>query len=227
MSGICGVRRRYSQEHVSRTIGAMANGLLLDTRVPVITKTAGEAAVGAASRFGTQQVYANERSPTTCDAELYDEPDLRASVDCDASVGTAGLLVALYERFGTAFASRLDGAFSFILWDRHRRCLIAGVDGFGIHRLAYYQDGNTLAIASRLDAFLQSGIVRRDLDPRGVANFMNYGVNLAPEHFLRGSRGYPREPAYLHGERCALGTILGSSIWNRRRHNGERSKPSA
>ena len=70
--------------------------------------------------------------------------------------GTAALLAALYDRFGSGFVEKLRGGFSFVLWDRRERKLLAAVDGVGVKRLVYYHDAQVLLIASRIDALTRT-----------------------------------------------------------------------
>src|SRR5205085_7798515 len=108
-----------------------------------------------------------------CDADLYETG--RAPNE------TAAWMAELYEQFGPTFVERLRGGFSVVLWDRRERKLLAAVDGFGISRLVYFQDAKMLLVASRLDAIVQSAEIASEVNPRAIANFMNFGVNLAPE----------------------------------------------
>jgi asparagine synthase (glutamine-hydrolysing) len=143
------------------------------------------AGVAVSARFETQQVHRTERVLLACDACLYNEEELRESLaDREGAVSTAktaALVAALYDRFGADFIGKLRGAFSLILWDRREKKLLAAVDGVGMKRLVYYQDGRMLLIASRIEALVRTGAVDRQINPRGIANVLNFGVSLAPE----------------------------------------------
>ena len=89
------------------------------------------------------------------------------------------------RKFGTGFVEKLRGGFSFVLWDRRERRLAAGIDGFGIKRLAYYQDENVLMIASRVDALARTGEIGLEINPRAIVNVLNFSANLAPETIFR------------------------------------------
>ena len=64
---------------------------------------------------------------------------------------------SLYERHGERFVEQLRGGFSLVLWDLVERRLMAAVDGFGIKRLAWYDDGRRCSLASRADALRAGG----------------------------------------------------------------------
>jgi asparagine synthase (glutamine-hydrolysing) len=145
----------------------------------------GAAGVGFAAAFATQQILDGPRVAIVCDADLYNEAELRTLVREEQQVAqgaqTAALLARLYERHGSDFAEKLRGAFSFVLWDRRERRLVVGIDGFGIKRLAYYQDAGAVLIGSRVDALVRTGDVDPAINPRAIANVLNFTADLAPE----------------------------------------------
>ena len=184
MSGICAVWRRDNRERIAETLASVTAGLSLDAGERIERQPDQSAGVGIAARFATQQIYQNARVLIACDAELYNEADLLRPAAVTEQVPdnarTAALLASLYEKFGCDFVGKLRGAFSLVLWDRRERRLVAAIDGFAINRLAYYQDQKVLLVASRVDA-----LALPDLDlavnPRAVANVLNFSSNLAPE----------------------------------------------
>jgi asparagine synthase (glutamine-hydrolysing) len=145
----------------------------------------GTAGLGLSAAFPIQQIFDGPRVQIVCDADLYNEADLRPLVDGEqplaAGEETAELLAGLYERFGADFPEKLRGAFSFILWDRRERRLVAGIDGFGIKRLAYYKDEANVLISSRVDALARTGDIDLRINPRAITNVLNFTSDLAPE----------------------------------------------
>ncbi len=185
MSGICAVWRRDTAEPVRASLSAVAGGLSLHQEETLLLKTDPGVGVGTSARFGTQQIYESTRVLIACDADLYNEDELNGGVQVDPTAmpgaRTAALLAALYERFGYRFVEKLRGAFSLVLWDRRERKWLAAIDGFGINRLVYYSQGNDFLVASRIDALLQCGFIGRDVNPRAIANVLNFSSNLAPD----------------------------------------------
>ena len=170
---------------VDGTLAAVSRGLSLVTSECAGQESAQGAGVAVSGAFRTQQIYGDGRVLVACDADLYNEAELAplaGGVDrAPDGAKTAALVAALYQRFGSAFVEKLSGNFSLVLWDQHERKLVAAVDGFGVNRLVYFQNGRMLLIASRIDALLRSGEITPEVNPRAIANFMNFGVNLAPE----------------------------------------------
>ena len=200
MSGICGVWRMDNPARTDGTLGAVCRGLSLVPSERSGQKSAQGAGVAVSAAFGTQQIYGDGHVLVACDADLYNEAELAASAGGVDPVpdggGTAALIAALYERLGAGFVEKLSGNFSLILWDQRELRLLAAVDGFGVNRLVYFQDGRMLLIGSRIDALLCSGEIQPEVNPRAIANVMNFGANLAPETIFAGV------------QRLAPGTVL-------------------
>ena len=185
MSGICAVW----QQNVERLVGTLTGvteglALVQTERVSHEMDRGTGGGVGVAARFSTQQIYQNQQLLIACDADLNNKNELLKLVspqrDAPSNAGTATLLAGLYERFGTGFVEKLRGGFSVVLWDRQERKMLAAIDGFGINRLVYHQGENFLLVASRIDALTRAGI-DLEINPRGIANYLKFTANLAPE----------------------------------------------
>jgi asparagine synthase (glutamine-hydrolysing) len=187
MSGICAVWRKQDPARLPATLTAIGRALAHTRTERFDQKTVAEAGVAVSAAFPTQQVYDDGRVLVACDADLYNEADVRKLTDRRGG-NTAALIAAAYDRFGVGFPEKLDGNFSVVVWDRHERRLTAAVDRFGVKRLVYFDDGNVLLIGSRIDALMRSGDIAADVNPRAIANFMNWGVNLAPETIISNIR---------------------------------------
>lgn len=191
MSGICAVWRKEDPARAGETLAMVAAGLAPGPEERVQRGAAEGAGVAVSALFATQQIFSNDRIALACDADLANENELAALTGRPADTGVAALMAALYQRFGASFIEKLNGNFSVVLWDRGRRELVAAVDGFGVNRLVYADAGGVLLVSSRIDALLQAGECAADVNPRAIANFMNFGVNLAPETIFQQIRRIP------------------------------------
>ena len=186
MSGICAFWRKDHSGQVQELLSAVSEGLRRrssDRRELVTDRGIG---LGVSSRFATQQSYQDSQVLVACDADLQNEDELNGLVKVGKDTGTADLIAALYERFGSSFVEKLRGAFSLLLWDRREEVLVAAVDAVGVKRLVYYDDGKVFLIASRLDALTRYHGVSREINPRAIANVLNFSASLAPETIFKG-----------------------------------------
>jgi len=189
MSGISAIWQAQGErpERFAATLATLTGALCIDSEQSLI-KTAETCGVGLSSPSSTRQIHQDNRLLIACDADLDNENELtllvRSSSYPTANARTASLIAALYERVGEGFVEKLSGAFSVILWDRVRRVLLAAIDHFGINRLVYYSDGRSLMIASRVDAFASMGDIDLGVNPKAIANILNFTTNMAPETTL-------------------------------------------
>ena len=189
MSGICAISRKNAPSHLSTALSSIVARLTFGVEDTISQNRDEAAGVAVAARFGTQQIYQNDRLMIACDADLYNQDDLLKLVELTEAPSegsqTAGLCAALYERFGCDFVEKLQGAFSLVLWDRRKHQLLAAIDGFGINRLVYHRDGQGVVVASRITPLSGAGDLDLEINPRSVANILNFTSNLAPETIFK------------------------------------------
>src|SRR2546428_14119351 len=107
MSGICAIWGNDHTARVAETLVSAVRGLSghVNDRVDRLMDVS--AGVAVAARFSTQQIFSNSRLLIACDADLYNENELKGGAGDGSEVPenarTAALLAALYERFGSSF----------------------------------------------------------------------------------------------------------------------------
>jgi asparagine synthase (glutamine-hydrolysing) len=84
------------------------------------------------------------------------------------------VLLALYERYGTACLDQLNGMFAFVIWDRVARKLFMARDRLGKKPLYFYQADGQFAFASEIKALLPLPFVRTELRHDAVRDFFSY-----------------------------------------------------
>jgi len=186
MSGICAVWHRDVSGRAAEALSAGSSGLSLTADERPECQMDGNAGVAVVARFATQQICQTARVLLVCDADLHNQDELEKSAggtrtDAPGNQRRALLLAQLYERSGVEFVEKLRGNFSLILWDRREKKLVAAVDRFGMGRLAYSDDGKSVIVATRIDALMRSGLVEPKINPRAIANVLNFSASLGPE----------------------------------------------
>ncbi len=161
------------------------------------------------SRDGQQHLVFN--------GEIYNYRELRRELqalgqrfdtDCDTEVIIRGI-----EEWGLpALVERLNGMFAFALWHSAEQRLTLVRDRLGIKPLYVYADAERLVFGSEIKAILQHPHIPRQLDPRGLANFITFGHALAPQTILRGIRKL--RPAHLLEWDAARNTIVETRYWD-------------
>src|SRR5579871_5935410 len=134
---------------------------------------------------GHQPIFNEDQSILVVfNGEIYNYPELKRSLEARGHLfrtqSDTEVIVHAYEEFGDDCPSHLRGMFSFALWDRPRRRLLAARDRFGKKPLNYYWDGQRLIFGSEIKSLLQAAIPR-DLNPFALDEYLVYRYVPAPQ----------------------------------------------
>jgi asparagine synthase (glutamine-hydrolysing) len=137
--------------------------------------------------IGGQQPIWNE-SNTCClvyNGELYNFLDLRPELEAKGHVfrtrSDTEVILHAYEEWGPDCLRRFNGMFAIAIWDGRRRSLFLARDRIGEKPLYYYRDSHQLVFASEIKAILGDPSVPKQMNLRGLANFLAFGHAVAPE----------------------------------------------
>ena len=133
--------------------------------------------------------------------QLYNAKDLREELIgygyefngyCDTEV-----LLKAFIHFGTSILSKLNGIFSFAIWNDRSKELYLARDHFGIKPLYYTVTENTIIFGSEVKAILEHPLVKVELDSEGICELFGLGpchtpgigpfkniYEVKPAHFL-------------------------------------------
>jgi asparagine synthase (glutamine-hydrolysing) len=145
---------------------------------------------------GDQPVYNEDGSvAVVLNGEIYNYAELREELlragHTLSTHGDTEVIAHLYEEHGLECLSRLEGMFSFALWDARLRRLFLARDRVGKKPLFYSWRGNTLSFASELQALVQDPEVPREVDPAAVDAYLTYGYIPAPLSIFAGVQKLP------------------------------------
>jgi asparagine synthase (glutamine-hydrolysing) len=123
--------------------------------------------------------------------ELYNYRELRAELldrgHRFATVGDTEVIAHLAEEFDAVeLARRLDGMFSFAVWDDRRRRLMLGRDRAGKKPLYFWSNNGRFAFASEIKGLLALPGVPRELNPRAIPAYLEFGYVPTPQTFFAG-----------------------------------------
>ncbi|MBT5376480.1 MAG: asparagine synthase (glutamine-hydrolyzing), partial [Nitrospinaceae bacterium] len=145
-------------------------------------------------------------------SEIYNyqslRDELRESYHFKSDSDTEVLLRA-YEKWGIECLDKLNGMFSFAIWDSKRSALFIARDRMGIKPLYYNIQGRQLTFASELRALLASGFIDKSISSGGLFQYLSFGHvvdpiidsvrELKPGHYLWiDAQGDWQEKQYWH-----------------------------
>ena len=80
--------------------------------------------------------------------KLVTDYKFKSTSDCE-------ILIPLYNKFGSQFVSKLQGMFSFVLYDSKKNIFITGRDHLGITSLYYAKKDNSIIFSSEMKAITE------------------------------------------------------------------------
>ncbi len=136
-----------------------------------------------------QPVWNEDR--TRClvfEGELFNTAHLHAELEAAGHVFTLGsaaeLVLHLWEEYGEEGLKRLNGGFTFAVWNTVDRSLVVGNDRFGFRHMYYTLLGSQLAFACGVRGLLAHSQLPRTIDKVGIAQALHFEYLLGDRTYL-------------------------------------------
>ena len=128
--------------------------------------------------------------------EIYNYRELRRELTQSGARfhtdGDTETILAAWQKWGPDCLSRLDGMFAFALYDTRRRQLFLARDRLGVKPLYLARlEGGALAFASELKGLLAHPLLRRQIDPLAIEDYMTWGYVPDGRAILKGVEKLP------------------------------------
>ena len=136
------------------------------------------------------------RAMLVFNGEIYNYRELRAELrGLGAQFHTDGdseVILAAWQRWGPDCLARLHGMFAFAIYDLDQRCLFLARDRLGVKPLFHAQlsDGS-LIFGSELKALTAHPLLRSDIDPLAVEDYLAWGYVPDSRAILKGVEKLP------------------------------------
>ena len=173
-----------------------------------------------------QQPMSNEDGTVwvTFNGEIYNFKEIRAELKKKGHVFRSDtdteVLIHLYEEEGMGAIHKLNGMFSFAIWDIGLNRLWAGRDRIGIKPLVYFWDGNHFLFASEIKALLADPSIPKEIDDEALVLYLTFNYIPAPYTIFKGIK--KMEPGhYLVIEN---GNLRITKYWDAPRENDPERK---
>lgn len=185
MCGFCGLYGTLTSEHLDRNVRRMVQTVVHrgpdDEGIFV-----GDGVALGHRRLSIIDLSSTGAQPMTVgtatvvyNGESYNFRELRRELERDGRkfVGSSDTEVLLhaYDAWGLDGLSRLEGIFSFALWDSGRRRLVLMRDRLGVKPLFYAWSGGQLAFGSEIKTVLAGLEFDRSIDDQAFSEYLWYG----------------------------------------------------
>ena len=135
----------------------------------------------------------------TFNGEIYNYKELKQELKAHYNFKTASdseVLIAAYVVWGRSCLNKLNGMFSFAIWDSSKKTLFAARDRFGVKPLFFSEEDQEFYFSSEIKA-IQSVLERNHPNEKVWANYFAYG-----------SYGMPGETFYHNIQQLPGGHFL-------------------
>lgn len=138
------------------------------------------------SPLGHQPMLTKDgRYAITFNGEIYNCDEIRKELQKKGfsfiSTGDTEVLLAAYVAWGKDCLQKLNGMFSFAIWDEKNEELFAARDRMGEKPFKYYHDKERFIFASELKAILANKSVPREVDWQAIDCAMSFRFVAAPQ----------------------------------------------
>jgi asparagine synthase (glutamine-hydrolysing) len=128
--------------------------------------------------------------------EIYNHADLRKELEvlgCKFLTDHSDTEVILnaYAEWGIACLDHFNGMWAFCIWDKQENIFFMARDRAGKKPLYYTVFNNTLYFASEMKAILSVKQIPKELDEKGVYDFLTYMMVPAPNTIFKGIQKLP------------------------------------
>lgn len=146
------------------------------------------------------------RAMLVFNGEIYNYRELREELKQSGARfrtdGDSEVIIAAWQRWGPECVTRLHGMFAFAIYDLEARTLFLARDRLGVKPLylAPLSDGS-VAFGSEMKALLAHPLLRRDVDPLAVEDYLTWGYVPDSRSILKGVMKLPAGHSLLlrHG----------------------------
>src|SRR5437588_1065562 len=216
MCGIAGLIAQNPEAHIAAMLRSIEHRGRDDEGVwtsPVISEEAQRVCFGHrrlsiidTSSAGHQPMTSSDgRFVVILNGEIYNYRELREQLASDGhqfrTHADTEVLLAAWAKWGENCLDRLNGMFAFALWDDRERALFLVRDHVGIKPLYYMQvqkpdrKGGCLLFASEIKSILASGLIKPELNPAALHQFLTFLWAPDPNTLFRGIKTVP--PGHL------------------------------
>jgi len=125
--------------------------------------------------------YSNEDLFIVFNGEIYNYLEIKQEIEemnpniQFKSKTDTEVILAAYEFYGNKFLSKLNGMFSFLIYDKKRSKIIVARDRFGIKPLYYCRHDNFIIFSSEIKAIKRKLNNKIEVNERIIYDYLVYG----------------------------------------------------
>jgi len=153
------------------------------------------------SSKGRQPMFDKERSVCIVfNGEIYNFLELKKKLQKDfefKSNTDTEVIIYAYKKWGVSCLKKLNGMFSFVIFDLEKNLLFGARDRLGEKPLKYYFNGESFAFASEVKGLLSIMKDKPEIDPEAINDFLTLQYVPAPKTGFKNIHKLPAAHYFL------------------------------
>ncbi len=149
--------------------------------------------------------------------EIYNYLELRKKLETRGHIfktdhADSEVIIHGYEQWGEEILKKLNGMFSFAIYDKKRKTIFAARDRCGQKPFYYFLNKEGFAFSSELKGLSGLDFFKKELNPKALADYLCFGFIPAPKTIWKNT--YKLEPAQYLIYNLKSKKLTKRSYWN-------------
>ena len=191
MCGICGIT--WSDQQLIRSMGneikhrgPEQEGFFIDNEISLCCE---RLKILDLSENAKQPLHNEDNTIwVVLNGEIYNFKEIKNELEKNHTFYTNAdteVIVHAYEEYGEDCVHKLNGMFSFAIWDSKKKKLFIARDRLGVKPLFYSIVKNNLLFSSEIKSILQFDGVTREINHDGLYQFATYGYTIDGQTMMK------------------------------------------
>ena len=191
MCGICGIT--WSDQQLIRSMGneikhrgPEQEGFFIDNQISLCCE---RLKILDLSENAKQPLHNEDNTIwVVLNGEIYNFKEIKNELEKNHTFYTNAdteVIVHAYEEYGEDCVHKLNGMFSFAIWDSKKKKLFIARDRLGVKPLFYSIVKNNLLFSSEIKSILQFDGVTREINHDGLYQFATYGYTIDGQTMMK------------------------------------------
>ncbi len=135
--------------------------------------------------YQSKSIYVDNDFICATDCQLFNKEELAKKLRIDATAENEIFFISAYLKWGNEFPDKFDGKFSFIIWDRKNKFLLAGLDALGYGSFTYSKVGDDFYFSSDLATLLDQPRVDKSINMKRFYQCFRYSNNGSEQTYFQ------------------------------------------
>ena len=135
--------------------------------------------------YQSNSILVNDDFVCATDCQLFNKVELATELDIDPKSQNEVFFISAFLKWGSEFPNKFDGRFSFVIWDRNHKSLLAGLDHLGYGNFSYSHVNHDTYFSSDLATLLDQPKVDKSINMKRFYQCFRYSNNSPEQTYFK------------------------------------------